>query len=214
MKILKKVWVTPNCLPQMFSSDHFLHLRARAHTSQPRWLRWCSVTELRLTLRIPMDCSTPGFPALHHLLEFAQTHVHGVRDAIHPSLPLSSLPSIFPRIRAIFNESPLRIRWPKYWSFSISLSNEYSGLISFKIDWLDLLAGQGTLKSFLQHNWKASILLCSVFLKVQLSHPYMTTGRTTGLIVWNWCYLLLIFLLLTSLMATNCISYCNLHFPM
>ena len=163
-----------------------------------------------------MDCPTPGFPVLHHLLEFAQTQVHGVRDAIHPSHPLllSSLPSIFPRIRAIFNELPLYIRWPKYWSFSISLSNEYLGLISFKVDWLDLLSGQGTLKSFLQHNWKSSVLLCSVFLRVQLSHPYMTTGRTTGLVVWNWCYLLPIFLHLTSLMTTNCISYCNLHFPM
>ena len=126
------------------------------------------------------------------------------------------LPLIFPRIRVIFNESAPRITWPKYWrfSFSISLSSEYSGFISFKIDWLDLLAVQGTLKSLLQHhNWKASILLCSVFLRVQLSHPCMTTGRTIALVVWTWCYLLPIFLLFISLMATNYISYCNLHFP-
>ena len=127
------------------------------------------------------------------------------------------LPSICPRIRVIFNESAPHITWPKYWSFSfsISLSSQYSGLISFRMDWLDLLAVQGTLKRFLQHhNWKASILLCSVFLRVQLSHPYMTAGRTIALVVWTWCYLLLIFLLFISLMATNYISYCHLHFPM
>ena len=99
-------------------------------------------------------------------------------------LPLLLLPSIFPRIRVFSSESVLRIRWPKYWSFSfsISLSNEYSGLISFKIDWFDLLAVQGTLKSLLQHhNSKASILRCSAFFMVQLSHPYMTTGKTIPL---------------------------------
>ena len=127
------------------------------------------------------------------------------------------LPSVFPSIRVFSNESALHITWPKYWSFSfsISLSSQYSGLISFRMDWLDLLAVQGTLKRFLQHhNWKASILLCSVFLRVQLSHPYMTAGRTIALVVWTWCYLLLIFLLFISLMATNYISYCHLHFPM
>ena len=98
--------------------------------------------------------------------------------------PLLLLPSIFPRIRVLSNESALRIRWPKYWnfSFSISLSNEYSGLISFRMDWLDLLAVQGTLKSLLQyHSSKASILLRSAFFIVQLSHPYMTTGKTIAL---------------------------------
>ena len=94
--------------------------------------------------------------------------------------PLLLPPSIFPSIRVFSNESVLRIRWPKYWSFSFSISrsNEYSGLISFRMDWLDLLAVQGTLKSLLQHHSsKASILLCSAFFIVQLSHPYMTTGK-------------------------------------
>ena len=92
------------------------------------------------------------------------------------------LPSIFPRIRVFSNESALRIRWPMYWSFSISPSNEHSGLISFRMDWLDLLAVQGTLKSLYQHHIsKASILQCSLFFMVQLSHPYITTGKTIAL---------------------------------
>ena len=98
--------------------------------------------------------------------------------------PLLLLPSIFPSTRVFSNESALRIRWPKYWSFSfnISLSNEYPGMISFRMDWLDLLAVQGTLKSLLQHHSsKASILLCPAFYIVQLSHPYMTTGKTIAL---------------------------------
>ena len=105
--------------------------------------------------------------------------------AIQPSHPLSSLlllPSIFPSIRVFSNESALCIRWPKYFSFNISPSNEHSGLISFRMDWLDLLAVQGTLKSFLQHHCsKASILWCSAFFIVQLSHPYMTIGKTIAL---------------------------------
>ena len=123
----------------------------------------------------------PQFP------ESTQTHVHWVSDAIQPShllLPLLLLPSIFPSIRVFSNESALRIRWPKYWSFSfnISPSNEYPGLISFRMDWLDLLAVQGTLKSLLQHHSsKASILWCSAFFIVQLSHPYITTGKTIAL---------------------------------
>ena len=102
-----------------------------------------------------------------------------------PLLP----PSIFPRIRVFPNESVLRIRWPKYWSFSFSInpSNEYSGLISFRIDWLDLLAVQGTLKSLLQHHSsKASVLWCSAFFIVQLSHPYMTTEKTIALTRWTF----------------------------
>ena len=101
--------------------------------------------------------------------------------------PLLLLPSIFPSIRVFSNESVLRIRWPQYWSFSFSISpsNEYSGLISFRIDWLDLFAVQGTLKSLLQHHSsKASILQCSAFFMVQLSHPYMTTGKTIALTRW------------------------------
>ena len=111
----------------------------------------------------PMDCITTGFPVHHQIPELAETHVHRVGDAIQPSHPLSSPllpPLIFPSIRVFSNESVLHIRWPKYWSFgfSISPSNEYSGLISFRIDWLDLLAVQGTLKSLLQnHSSKASI---------------------------------------------------------
>ena len=101
--------------------------------------------------------------------------------------PLLLLSSIFPSIRVFSNESALHIKWPKYWSFSISPSNEYSGMISFRIDWLDLLAHQGTLKSLLQHHsTKASILLCSAFLIVQLSHLYMTTGKTKALTMWTF----------------------------
>ena len=103
--------------------------------------------------------------------------------------PLLLLPSIFPRIRVFSNESALRIRWPKYWSFSfkISPSNEHSGLISFRMDWLDLLAVQGTLKSLLQHHSsKASIIQHSAFFIVQLSHPYMTTGKTIALTRWTF----------------------------
>ena len=116
--------------------------------------QFSSVTQLCPTLCDPMDCSTPGFPVHHQLQEPTQTHVHRVGDAIqpHPLILSHSLlfpPSIFPSIRVFSNESVLHIRWPKYWSFSfsISLSNEYSGLISFRMDWLDLLAVQGTLKS-------------------------------------------------------------------
>ena len=136
----------------------------------------------------PMDCSMPGLPVHHQILDLAQTHVHRVGMSsnylilCHPLL----LPSNVPSIRVFSNESVLCIRWPKYWSFSfsfsISPSSEYSGLISYRIDWFDLLAVQGTLKSLLQHHSsKASILQCSAFFIVQLSHPYMTTGKTTAL---------------------------------
>ena len=131
-----------------------------------------------------MACSTPGFLVFHCLPEFAQTHVHRVGDAIQPYHPLSSLlllPSIFPSIRVFSRESALHMRWPKYWSFSfcISPSSECSRLISFRTDWLDLLAVQGTLKSLLQHHSsKSSILGCSAFFLNNLSHPYMTTGKT------------------------------------
>ena len=130
-----------------------------------------------------MDYSMPGFPVHHQLPELTQTHVHWVGDAIQPSHPLSSPSSpalIFLSIRVFSNESVLPIRWLKYWSFSFSIShsNEYSGLISFRMDWLDFLAVQGTLKSLFQyHSSKASILQCSAFFMVQLSRPYMTTGK-------------------------------------
>ena len=135
-----------------------------------------------------MDCNTTCFPVHHHHPELAQTRVHHVGDAIQPSHPLSSPsppPSIFPSISIFSNESVLHTRWTKYWSFSFSISpsNEYSGLIAFKMDWLDLLAVQGTLKSLLQHHSaKASNLRCSAFFIVQLSHPYMTTGKIIALI--------------------------------
>ena len=130
-----------------------------------------------------MDCSTPGLPIHHQFPDFTQTHVHWVSDAIQTPHPLSST-SIFPSIRVFSDESVLQIRWPKYWSFSFNISpyNEYPGLISFRMDWLDLFTVQGTLKSLLQHHsLKASVLQCSAFFLVQLSHPYMTTGKTIAL---------------------------------
>ena len=129
-----------------------------------------------------MNFSMPGLPVHHQLPELAQTHVHRVGDAIQPSLLL--LPSIPPSIRIFSNESTLCMRWPKYWSFSFgtSPSNEHPGLISFRMDRLDLLAVLGTLKSLLQHHSsKASILQRSAFFIVQLPHPYMTTGKTIAL---------------------------------
>ena len=143
-----------------------------------------------LTLCNPMDCNTPGFPVHHQLLKLAQTRVHRVGDAIPPSHSLS--PSSTPTLNLLqhqgfSNESAVCIGWLKYWSFrfSISLSNEYSGLIFYRIDWFDL-AVQGTLKSLLQyHSSKASVLWCSVFFVVQLSHPYMTTGKTIALVRWT-----------------------------
>ena len=137
----------------------------------------------------PMNCSLPGFPILHHLPEFAQTHVCPVSDAIQSSPPLSpssSCPQSFPASGSFPVSWLLTFRCPKYWSFSFSISpaNEYSGLISFETDWFDLLAVQGTLKSLLQHHSsKASILPHSAFLMVQLSHVYMTTGKTIALTI-------------------------------
>ena len=133
----------------------------------PRIRDCCSVAQSCWTLWNPMNCSTPGFPVLHHLLELAQTHVRWVSDAIpHTSHPLSSpslLPSIFSSIRVFYNEAALLIRWPKFWSFSFSISpsNEYSGLISFRMDWFDLLAVQGTLKSLLLHYSLKTSFFCS-----------------------------------------------------
>ena len=134
-----------------------------------------------------MNCSTTGLPVHHQLPEFTQTHVHRVGGVIQPSHPLlSPSPSdpILPSIRVFSNESNLCMRWRKYWSFSFSISpsNEHPGMISFRMDWLDLLAVQGTLKSLLQHHSsKALILLHSAFFIVQLSHPYMTTGKNHSL---------------------------------
>ena len=136
----------------------------------------------------PMDCSTLGLPVHHQLLELTKIHVH--QESVMPSnhlilcRPLLLPPSILQSIRVFSSESVLHMRWPKYWSFSLSISpsNEYSELISFRIHWLDLLAVQGTLKSLLQHHSsKASILQCSAFFIVQLSHPYLTTGKIIAL---------------------------------
>ena len=132
----------------------------------------------------------PGYPAHHQLLGLTLTYVHQVCDAIHLILfhPLLLLPSIFPSMKVFSNESVLCIRWPKDWSFSFSISpsNEYSGLISFRMDWLDLFAVQGTLKNLLQHHSsKASILWLLAFFIVQLSHPYMTTGKIIPLTRWT-----------------------------
>ena len=142
------------------------------------YTRCCSVAQSCLTPCNPRDCRTPGLPVPHYLPKFAQVHVHCISDAIQPSHPLSTLlpPSVFPSIRVFSNEAALQIRWPKYWifSFSITPSNDYLGLISLKIDWFDFLAVQGILKSLLQHhNSKASVLWHSAFFMVQLSHPIL-----------------------------------------
>ena len=162
------------------------------HKSSHRWhvnsergcvLLCCSVAKLCLTLCDSINCNMSGLLILHRLRELTQTHVHWVGGAsnhlifCHPLL----LPSIFPSIEVFSNESVLCIMWLKYWSFcfSISPSSEYSGLISFRIDWFDFLTVRGTLKSLLQHHSsKASFLRCSALFIVQLSHPYMTIGKT------------------------------------
>ena len=156
--------------------------------------QFSSVAQSCPTLCDPMNRSMPGLPVHHQFPEFTQTNVHRIGDAIQPSHPLLS-PSPpppnagEPSIRVFSNESILCMRWPKYWSFSFSISpsNEYPGLISFRIDWLDLFAVQGTLKSLLQHHSsKASILRHSAFFIGQLLHPYMTTGKTIALTRWTF----------------------------
>ena len=141
----------------------------------------------------PMDCSMSGFLCPPRTISWSLFKLKSI-ELVMPSnhlilcLPLLLLPSILPSIRIFSNESALHIRWPKYWSFSFSIipSNEHSGLISFRMDWLDLLAVQGTLKSLLQHHTsKASILQHSAFFTVQFSHPYMTTGKTMALTRWT-----------------------------
>ena len=151
-------------------------------------VQFSSVAQSCPTLCDPMDCSTPGFPVLHQLLEFTQTHVHRVGDAIQPSYPLSSP---FPPAFNLAQHQGL-FHWVnslhQYWNFGFIISppNEYSGLVFFRMDWLDLLAIQGTLKSLLQHSSKALILWRSAFFIVQLSHPYMTIGRTLALTRWTF----------------------------
>ena len=170
----------------------------------------CSVTESCPTLCHPMDCSMPGFPVHHQLPELIQTNsIESMMPSNHLILcpPLLLPPSIFPSSRVFSNKSALRIRWPKYWSFSfnISPSNEHPRPISFMMDWLDLLAVQGTLKSLLQHHSsEASILWHSAFFIVQLSHRYMTTGKTIALTRQTYVgkVMSLLFNILSSLVIT------------
>ena len=154
--------------------------------------QFSSVTQSCPTLWDPMDCRCQtslfitNFQSLFKLMS-----IESVMPSNHLILcrPLLFTPSIFPSIRVFSKESVLRIRWPKYWSFSFNMSpsNEHPGLISIRMDWLDLLAVQGTLKSLLQHHSsKASVLGCSAFFMVQLSHPYMTTGKTIALTRWTF----------------------------
>ena len=170
----------------------------------------CSVAKSYLTLCDPMNRSMPGLPVLHHLPQFAQTHVHWVDDvSSHLVLcrPLLLPPSIFPSIRVFSNESALYIRWSKCWSFSICPANEYSGLISFRIYWFHLFAVQGTLKSPLHHHSsKASILRCSAFFMVQPSHPYVTTGKAIDLTIQTSVHKVMSLLIITLFMLVIALS--------
>ena len=182
LSLLSLIWMVPK--PVHFPSVTISHL---PFLSSPNHLyftsysvQFSSITQSCLTLCHPMDYSTPGFPVHHQLPELTQTHIHWVGDAIQHLIlchPFLLLPSIFPSIRVFSSESVLQMRWPKYWSFSFSVSpsNEYSLLISFRADWFDLPAVQGTLKSLLQHHSsKASILWRSTFFIVHLTpiHDY------------------------------------------
>ena len=161
------------------------------------YIHVCMYQSVQFSRSVMSDSATPWTAALQTSLSITNSQsliklmsIESVMPSNHLILcHLLLLPSIFPRIRVFSNESVLHIRWPKYWSFSfgISPSNEYSGLISFRMDWLDLLAVQGTLKSLLQHHSsKASICQHSAFFTVQLSHPYMTTGKTIALTRWTF----------------------------
>ena len=172
--------------------------------------QFSSVAQSCPTLCEPMNRSTPGLPVHHQLLEFTQTHaLRVVMPSSHLILcrPLLLLPPILPSIKVFSNESTLRMRWPKSWSFSFSISSskEHPGLISFRMDWLDLLAAQWTLKSLLQHHSsEASIFRCSAFFTGQLSHPYMTTGKTIALTRWTFVgkVMCLLFNMLSRLVIT------------
>ena len=161
-------------------------------THQALFIQFSSVAQSCPTLCDLRDWRTLSFPVHHQLPELAQIHVHQVSDTTNHLIlchPLLLQPSIFPSIRVFSNESVLCIAWPKYWSFSFSISsfNEYSGPISFRIGWIDLLAHQGTLESILQdRSSKASILWCSAFFMVQLSQPSMTTGKIIALTRWSF----------------------------
>ena len=150
----------------------------------------CSVAKCCPILCDPMNCSMPGFPVLHYLWSLLKLmYIESMMPSNHLILcyPLLFLPSVLPSIRVFFNELALHLRWPKYWSFNISPSREYSGLISFRIDWLISFLSKGLSKSFLLCcNSKALIFQCSAFFMVQLSHPYMTTGEMISLTIWTF----------------------------
>ena len=173
----------------MFSVVHCLIFQEQQGLFKTKFKngRFSSVAQSCPILCDPVGCSTPDLPAHHQLPEFTQTHVHRVGDAIQPSHPLLSPSPSAPnpsQHQSLFNDSTLCMRWPKYWSFSFSIipSKVHPGLISFRMDWLALFAVQGTLKSLLQHHSsEASILRCSAFFTVQLSHPYMTIEKTIAL---------------------------------
>ena len=163
--------------------------QSRVLVKELSWFSCRSVAKSCPTLCDPMDCSLPGFPSPHHLPEFAQVHVHWIGDVIQPSCPLlpTSPPAFSPfQLQGLSSELVVCIRWANYWSFSFSISpsKQYTGLISFKIDWFDL-AVQGVLKSLLQHHsLKASSFWRSAFFIVQLSHSYMTTEKTMA--IWTF----------------------------
>ena len=180
------------------------------HKPMHLWsIQFSSVAQSCLILCDPMNCSMPGLPVHHQSWSPPKPmSTESVMPSNHLILcrPLLLLPSIFPSIRVFSNESVLHIRWPKYWSFSfISPSKEHPGLISFRMDWLDLFAVHGTLKSLLQHHSsKASILWCSAFFIVQLSHLYMITGKTIALTRWTFAgkVISLLFNVLSRLVIT------------
>ena len=151
----------------------------------------CSLTQSCPTLFNPMDCSMPAFPVLHYLrslLRFMSIESMMLSNHLILCHPLLLLPSVFPSIKVFSNELALHIRWPSYWSFSFSISpsSEYTELISFRIDWIDLFSVRKILRSLLQHhNSKAPILWHSVFSMVQLSHPYKTMGKAIALVIWS-----------------------------
>ena len=173
-------------------------------------LLFCSVSQSCPPPWDPMDYSTPGFPIPHHLLEFAQVHIHCIGDDVqapHPLTPLHLLPSIFPSIGDFSNELSIHVWWSKHWSFTFSISpcSQYSGLISLKMGWFDLLAVQGTFRSLLQHHSsKVSILWHSVLFTVQLSQPYMTTGKTTAMTIQTFVGKIV------SVFSTHCLGLSSL----
>ena len=207
---LKRIntWDNKEFLPSNFSHQTQFQVAQKAPSkiNAPSPNQFSSVPQSCPTLGHPMDCSTPSFPVHHQHPELAQfMSTESAMPSNHLILchPLLLLPSTVVSIRTFSNELVLHIRWPKYWnfSFSISPSNEYSGLISFMFDYFDLSAVQETHKSLLHHSSKASVLQCSAFFMVQLSHPYMTTGKT---ITWTkWTFVGKVMSLVFNVLHTN-----------